>query len=110
MRERAWRQLAWVRTETHRAAEIVDAEEIAEFVDHFRRRIGVALGGVGVGEAGHIPRVLDRRPLEAVADAEVGNPALTRDLGRLHHAARTAIAEPARHQNASRVVEERRTV
>ena len=53
-----------------------------------------------------VPRVFDRRPLEAVADAEVGDAALARDLGRAHHAARAAIAEPARHQDAVGAVEQ----
>ena len=53
-----------------------------------------------------VPRVLDRRPLEAVADAEVGDAALARDLGRAHHAARAAIAESARHEDAVGAVEQ----
>ena len=53
-----------------------------------------------------MPRVLDRRPLEAVADAEVGDAALARDRRGAHHAARAAIAEAARHQDAVRAVEQ----
>ena len=53
-----------------------------------------------------MPGVLDGRPLEAVADAEVGDAALARDLGRAHHAARAAIAEAAGHQDAVRAVEQ----
>ena len=51
-------------------------------------------------------RVLDRRPLEAVADAEVRDAALARDLGGAHHAARAAIAEAAGHQDAVGAVEQ----
>ena len=69
-------------------------------------RVGRALGGVGVGEAADVPRVFDGRPLEAVADAEVGDAALARDLRRAHHAARAAIAEAAGHEDAVRAVEQ----
>ena len=70
------------------------------------RRVRAALGRVGVGQAADVPRVLDRRPLEAVADAEVGDAALAGDLRGPHHAARAAVAEAARHQDAVRAVEQ----
>ena len=70
------------------------------------RRVRRALGRVGIGDAADVARVLDRRPLEAVADAEVGNAALARDLGRAHHAARAAIAEAAGHEDAVGAVEQ----
>jgi hypothetical protein len=107
LRQRARRQLAGVRAEAHRAAEIVDAEQVAELVDHLGRRIGRAFGRIGVLQARHVPGVLDGRPLEAVADAEVGDAALARNLRRFHHAARAAVAEAARHQDALGVVEQR---
>src|SRR5438045_2857564 len=44
LRQRTLRELARVRPKAHRAAEIVDAEEIAELVDHLRRGVWVALG------------------------------------------------------------------
>ena len=72
------------------------------------RRVGIALGGIGVRQARHVARELDGRPLEPVADAEVRNAPLARDLGRLHHAARAAVAEPARHEDAVGIVEQRR--
>ena len=57
-------------------------------------------------QAADVPRVLDRRPLEAVADAEVGDAALARDFGSAHHAARAAVAEAAGHQDAVGAVEQ----
>src|SRR5581483_6558461 len=106
LRERSRRQLAGVRAEAHRPAEIVDAEEIAQLVDHFCARIRVDFGGVGVGEPRDVARVLDGRPLEAVTDAEVGDLPLARDLRRLHHPARAAVAEAAGHEDAVRAVEQ----
>src|SRR5438874_4798236 len=110
LRERSGRQLAGVAPEPHGAAEVVDAQQIAQLVDHLRARVGVALGGIGVGEAGDVARVLDRRPLEPVADAEVRNLPLARRLRGEHHAARAAVAEAARHENAVRAVEQRTAV
>ena len=42
LRERTGRQLARVAAQTHRATEIVHAEEIPQFVDDLRRSVGVA--------------------------------------------------------------------
>ena len=67
---------------------------------------GVEFGRVGVGHAAHAAGVLDCRPLEPVADAEVGDAALARDPGSAHHASGSAIAEPAGHQDAVGAVEE----
>src|SRR5262245_51356175 len=99
-------QLTGVRPETHRAAEIVDAEQVAQLVNELGRRVRRAFGRVRVGESDDVARVFDGGPLEAVADAEVGNVALARDLRRAHHAARAAIAEAARHEDAVGAVEE----
>src|SRR6185295_16112797 len=66
--QRAGRELARVAAEPYCVAEIVDAEKIAQLVDHLGARVRVALGRVGIGEAGHVARVFDGRPLEAVAD------------------------------------------
>ena len=96
--------------EPHRAAELVDAEQVAQLVDDLVRRVLVALGRIGVRQAADVARELDRRPLEAVADAEVRDQALARDLGRPHHAARAARAEPAGHQDAVGAVEQPRAV
>ena len=69
-RQRSGRQLARVAAQPHRAAELVDAEQIAQLVDHLVRRGLVDLGGIGAVEAAHVARVLHGGPLEAVADAE----------------------------------------
>src|SRR3954468_13846670 len=66
-------QLARVGAEPHRAAEIVDAEQVAQLVDQVGLRLGRTLGRIGIRQAAHVPRILDCRPLEAVADAEVGD-------------------------------------
>ena len=50
--------------------------------------------------------IFDRRPLEAVADPEIRNTTLARDLGGAHHPASAAIAEAARHQDAVRAVQQ----
>src|SRR5262249_28067643 len=99
-------QLARVASEAHRAAEIVDAQEVTQLVDQLDRRIGAALGRVRIRQAADMPRVLDGGPLEPIGDAEVGDVPLARDLGGAHHPTRPAIAKAARHENAMRAVEQ----
>ena len=63
------------------------------------------LGGVGVGDTADVTRVLDRRPLEPVADPEERDPARARDFHGLHHAAGATVAEASGHQDAVGAVE-----
>src|SRR5262249_6003427 len=107
LRERPRRELARALPKAHGSTDVVDAEQIAKFVDHFRRRLRIALRGIGVWQAGAVASVLDGRPLETVADAEVGNLSLPRDLRGAHHPAGAAITEPARYENSVGVVEQR---
>ena len=67
--------------------------------DHRVRRRGVELGAVGVGQAGHVARVFDRRHLHAQADAEVGHAVLARVLRGDDLAFDAALAEAAGHQD-----------
>src|SRR4051812_12406741 len=106
VRFRSRAQLALVGAEPHRPAEIVHAEQVAQLVNHVGARLGRTLGGIGVRQAADVSRVLDRRPLEAVTDAEVGDAAVARDLGGAHHPARAAVAEAAGHQDAVGAVEQ----
>ena len=106
MGQRSRREVARVAAEPHRPAELLDAQEIAQLVNEFRGRVRVALGRIGVAQPGDVACVLNRGPLEAVTDPEVRNAALARDLGRLHHAARSPAAEPSRHENAVGIVEQ----
>ena len=57
-------------------------------------------------QSAHAARVFDRRPLESVADAEVRDASLARNLRRPHHPARAARAESARDENAVGAVEQ----
>ena len=65
--------MARVLAEAHRAAEGVDADQIAQLVDHFVRRFVVELGRVRAEHPHDVARELDRRALHAEADAEVGD-------------------------------------
>src|SRR3954471_9976047 len=57
LRQRSGRQFAGVGAEAHRAAQLVHPEEIAQLVNHLRRRVRRALGGIRVAQAGHVARV-----------------------------------------------------
>src|SRR5262249_34283672 len=100
VREAAFRQLASPVTEPHRAAQILDAFQLAQLEDHAMRRAGVELGGIGFIEPADIARVFDHQRLHAEADAEVRHLALPRVADRIEHAIDAALAEPARHQDA----------
>src|ERR1051325_3023362 len=98
--ERAVAQERRVLAEAHRAAEGVDADEIAQLVDDLVRRLVVELRRVRADHARYVARELDRRALHAEADAEVGDLALAgvADGGQLSfHAAR---AEAGADQDA----------
>ena len=66
----------------------------------------VDLGRVGAIEHADVARKLHGRPLEPVADAEERDLMLARVFGGLHHAARAARAETARHEDAVRPLEQ----
>ena len=106
--ERVRRQLAGVAAQAHRAAELVDAKQVAQLVDHFVRRRFIHFGGVGALQAADVAGVLDRRPLEAVADPEERDAVQARVLGGLHHAARAARPEAARDEDRRRAFEQAR--
>src|SRR5437870_4241187 len=48
VRDRTVFELRWISSQTHRTADGVDAEQIAEFVNHRIRRVRIELGAVGV--------------------------------------------------------------
>jgi hypothetical protein len=106
VRTRAGRQPARIRAEPHRAAQVVDAEQVTQLVDDVLGRVGGALGGIGLRQAAYVAGEFDGCPLEAVADAEVGDAALARDLGGAHHAARPAVAEAPGDEDPAGAVEQ----
>src|SRR5947199_2649035 len=69
-RERAFLQRARILAEPHRAAEGVDADQIAQLVDDFVRRLIVELRRIRADHPHHVACELDRRALHAEADAE----------------------------------------
>src|ERR1700736_2314226 len=78
LRERARRQLTRVLAQPHRAAKVVHAEQISQFVNQLGRRVRVALSGIGVSQSRDVAGEFDSGPLEAVTDTEVGNATIDR--------------------------------
>src|ERR1043165_7293066 len=76
--DRAFLQRARILAEAHRAAQGVDADEVAQLVDDLVRRLVVELRRVGADHAADVARELDRRALHAEANAEVGDALLAR--------------------------------
>ena len=104
-RTRALLDLDRLRTEAHRAAEVLDLLLLGEQVDDRERRLGVHLGRVRTLHAADVPCELGHRDVHAEADAEV------RDLLFARHTARedlplpTARAEAARDEHAVDLLE-----
>ena len=96
----ARRQLALVGPEPHRPAELRDLALGVLQADDRVGRFLVELGRVGVGQAEDVAGVLDRRALEAEADAEERDAVLAGEVDRLDHARRAALVEPARYEQA----------
>src|SRR5436305_10178286 len=69
-RDRTFLQRARILAEPHRAAEGVDADQIAQLVDDFVRRLIVELRRIRADHPHHVAGELDRRALHAEADAE----------------------------------------
>ena len=109
VRQRAGNDLAGLRAEAHRPAEIglggsffdgsVAVLPFGDECDDRMRRIGIELGAVGVGEPRLVPCILDHRELHAEADSQIGNPVLARVADRLDLAFDAAFAEASRHQD-----------
>ena len=94
------RRLHGIFAEAHRAAEGVDADEVAQLVDHLVRRLVVELGRVRADHAGHVARELDRRALHAEADAEVGDALLAREADGAQLSFHAARAEAGADEDA----------
>ena len=99
-REGAGLQDAGPGAETHGAAHLFHAGELAEFVDDAVGRGGVELAGVGVLEAADVARVFDAGGLHAEADAEVGDVVLAGVADGVEHALDAAFAEAAGDEDA----------
>src|SRR5947207_8133874 len=98
--DRSFLQRTGILAEAHRAAEGVDADEIAQLVDDLVRRLVVELGRIRADHAADIARELDGCALHAEADAEVGDAALPREADGAKLSFHAARAEPGTDQDA----------
>src|SRR5579883_590402 len=99
MRQRTWLQLARPGAETHRAAQLLHAAQLAQLVDHPMRRRRIKLAGIGVRQAANIAREFNACGLHPEADAEVRDLVLARVLNAQQHAFDAALAEAAGNEN-----------
>ena len=107
LRQRARLETARVRAQPHGAAEVVDAQQVAQLVDHLGRACRACTRWSRRPRGRTTLRgELDGRPLEPVADAEVGDAVLAGVLRRAHHAPRAAVAESAGHEDAVGAVQQ----
>src|ERR1039457_4961079 len=54
-------QQAWISAQAHGAAQLVDAFQLAQFVDDAVGRSRIAFGGIGVLQSAHVAREFDYR-------------------------------------------------
>src|SRR4051812_22696436 len=105
MRETALLQNAGPGSQTHRAAQLVDALELAQLINHAVRRPEIEFARVGPLQAAHVARVLDHHGLHPEADTEVGNLVLARVADGVDHALNAALPEAAGNQDRVVVVQ-----
>src|SRR4051794_10945561 len=98
-RDRTFLQRARILAEAHRAAERVDADQVAQLVDDFVRRLIIELGRIRADHPHHVARELDRRALHAEADAEKRDALFARVTDRAQLAFDAARAESRSDQN-----------
>ncbi len=99
-RPAALRQLARVRSQTHRTAHVRNGVLLVEQADDGVGEVVVDLRRVGVLQADHVAGEFDHRALQAQADAEERHALLPREADGLHLARDAAVAEAARNQDA----------
>src|SRR5262249_17731913 len=93
-------EVARVRPQPHRAAQVRHLILLVEQADHRVPAVALDLRRVGVLQLDDVPRELDHRTLESEADAEEGDGLLPGEADGLDLAGDAAVAEAARHQDA----------
>src|SRR5688572_26059424 len=93
--QRAWRQTASPRAETHRTAEFFYVHQIAQFKNDRMRCFEIKLGRVRIFQLARVARKLDTRGLHAEADTEIWRTRLAGVVNRANHAGDAAFGESA---------------
>src|ERR1700730_9158815 len=99
MRERAQLELASPGAEAHGAAHLVDAQQLAQLIDHAMRRLRIEFRAIGLLEFGDVASVFNGRALHAQADPEERNLMLAGVANGVDHPGNAALSEPPRDQN-----------
>src|SRR6516225_7275504 len=105
VRERPWLELARPRTQPHRAAHFVHAEQFAQFVNHTVRRLRIKLRAVCMFQAGKVACIFNCRALHPQANPEERHFVLARVLNGINHSLNPTPAEPAGHEDPVVAVE-----
>ena len=90
----------WLSPEPHRAPLLHHPLLLLHEADHRVGRVAGKLGGVGVGQAGHVAGEIDHGALHAQADPEEGQPSLPGEADRLHLPLDAPLAKASRHEQA----------
>src|SRR5207253_10636070 len=93
-------EVGWVRAQSHRSADRVDAEEIAQFINDGVWRVRIELRAVGVFQSANILRVLDDGALHPQTNAEIRSLLFVCELDRPNHSGNATLAEAAGHENS----------
>src|SRR5213592_5205453 len=98
-------ELRGVGSQAHSPADRVDAEQIAELINHRIRRGRIKLRAIRLPQPANILGEFDDRALHSQANAEVGNLLLARELDSTNHSGNTPLAEAARNQDSVELTE-----
>src|SRR6185295_10609695 len=95
--QRAGREPAGPRAESHGTAELFDVHEISQFKNNWVRRLEIELSRISVLQLTNIPRVLDTGGLHSQTDTKVRRARLARVVDGANHSRDAALAETAGH-------------
>src|SRR5262245_13325324 len=99
VRQRTGPQVRGISSEAHRTADGVDAEEIAQLIDHGVRRIRIEFRTVRAFQVAHIEGVFDHGTLHPKTNAKIWDLLLTSKLDGSNHSRNTTLAKTSGNQD-----------
>src|SRR5438094_8875326 len=85
-------ELRGIGSQAHGPADRVDAEQIAELINHRIRRVRIKLRAIRLPQSANILSEFDDRTLRSQANSEVGTLLIAPELYSTNHSGKTALA------------------
>src|SRR5687767_1163036 len=94
------RKDTWVSAKPHRAAEVIDAPEFTQLIDHPVWCGGIELRAVRICQSTNVPGKFNHAALHSQTNTEERNLLGTRKVDRANHAFDAAFSKAAGHKDA----------